>query len=230
MMAIQRVAIPIAIAGIVLMAQPLQADESADLGLAYARAQAENQDQLKLYRWNTSTTMKKEGETKFEMKVSNRLNENGELVQELEDSESSEKQKRGRRGRKQQQAAEELDELLKKTVKVIGSYVFMTKGMEVDFFDKAKITEGEDDMAGLKKVTASNVSVEGDVLTKWIDPDALQTKRIEFAFTIDEHAIKGEVMYRPMEDGPNVPRLATIKIADMDAVIETEYLDYSKQL
>jgi hypothetical protein len=106
----------------------------------------------------------------------------------------------------------------------------MSKGQEVDFFDKAKITDGEDDLAGMKIVRATDVSLDGDMLQKTIDPETLRPKKIELRFVLEDHAVEGEVMYRPIEDGPNVPRLSTIPISDLDGLVETEFIDYEKQL
>ena len=40
----------------------------------------------------------------------------------------------------------------------------------------------------------------------------------------------GEILYRPIEGGPNVPRMATINIPSEKGVIEAEFVDYEKQL
>ena len=213
-----------------LHAMPARADDSAELGLAYAKAQQENLDEMKKYRWNTHTTLKSGGETKFDFTVSNRLNEKGEMVQEVEEADSNVRRKRGLRGRRQQQAVAELDELLDEIVGTMASYAFMTKGQEVDFFDRAEITEGDGDMEGMRVVRATDVSVDGDTVVKTIDPETLHPGKIEFQFQIEGHSVEGEVLYRPIEDGPNVPRFSTIRVLDMDGLIETEFLDYSKQL
>jgi hypothetical protein len=216
--------------GVGLVVPVAMAQDTDELGLAYAKAQEENVGQIKTYKWKTHTTMKSQGETKFSFTVANRLNEKGEMVQELEESESNVKRKRGLRGRRQRAALEEADALLDNILAITATYIFMSKGREVDFFDKATITDGEGDLKGTQKVHANGVTIEGDSLTKWIDPTTLHPKRIAFQFVVDGHAVEGEVMYRPIEDGPNVPRLSTIRIADMNAVVEMEFLDYAKQL
>ncbi|NIO28635.1 MAG: hypothetical protein GTO29_08790 [Candidatus Latescibacteria bacterium] len=45
----------------------------------------------------------------------------------------------------------------------------MSKGREVDFFDKAKITDGEGDLEWIRKVHATLVSIKGDALTQRVD-------------------------------------------------------------
>jgi hypothetical protein len=37
-------------------------------------------------------------------------------------------------------------------------------------------------------------------------------------------------LYRPIEEGPNVPRMATINIPSKKGVVTTEFLEYEKQL
>ena len=218
--------------GLITVQAPAQetAQTTAELGLAYATVQQENIDKIKLYRWKTFTTMKSEEETELTRTVSNRLNEKGEMVQELEAEEADGRDKRGVRGRKQDKGKAEKEELLENIVGVIASYIFMSQGQEVDFFVDAKITDGEGDLAGTRAVRATDVSTTGDVVTKWIDPEALRPVKIAFKFEMDEYKINGEVMYRPIEGGPNVPRFATIRIPDKEIVIETEFLEYSKQL
>jgi hypothetical protein len=60
--------------------------------------------------------------------------------------------------------------------------------------------------------------------------ETLQTQRIAFTFELHGHQVTGDVRYRPIEDGPNVPRLSTIRILDEEQVVEIEYIGYEKQL
>jgi hypothetical protein len=203
---------------------------AAEFGLEYATAQQKNLNQLKLYTWKTQTTMQAKGETKYERTFSNRLNEKGEVVRAVLEEESAGRDKKGVRGRRQDKKKDDKEEWLESIVKTATSYILMTKGQEVDFFGKAKITDGEGDMAGTKVVRANNVVMEGDGVSKWIDPNALHPKKIAFQFVMDDHTINGEVVYRPIEKGPNVARFATIRIVDKETVIETEFLEYTKQL
>jgi hypothetical protein len=193
-------------------------------------AQRKNIDALKHYRWTSSTTMKKQGEKRFELEGVNRINETGELVQDLDSVESTDRKKRGLRGRRQRKATARMDAFLEEILAVSATYVFMSTGRVTDFIDKAKVADGEDTMAGTRKVHATDVSLEGDSLTKWIDPESLWPQRIEFSFAVDGHAVTGEAMYRPIEDGPNVPRMLKLRIVDMDGIVETEFFDYRKQL
>ena len=108
--------------------------------------------------------------------------------------------------------------------------MFMSKGGEVDFFDNAKMTDGEDDLEGTRKVYGEGVMIDGDTVTKWIDPQSLRPQRIAFSFELGGHQVTGEVRYRPIENGPNVPRLSTIRIVDEEQVVEIEHIGYEKQL
>ena len=127
----------------------------------------------------------------------------GEVVRAVLDEESAGRDKKGIRGRRQDKKKDDKEEWLESIVKTATAYIFMTTGQEVDFFGKAKITDGEGDMAGTKVVRANNVASSGDGVTKWIDPGALNPKKISFQFVLDDHTINGEVVYRPIKNGPN---------------------------
>ena len=206
------------------------AQDSAELGLRYATVQQTSTDQLKQYTWQADTKLSQSGAAKVHVVLDCRLNEKGEMVQEVETAETSVKQKRGLRGRSQQAHASEVGAFLNKVVAQTASYIFMSKGQEVDFFDKATITEGAGDDAGKLIVQAGDISVAGDKVTKWIDKESMFTVKITFTSVVDEIPVSGEVMYRPIEDGPNVPRMATVDIPSQDGVMETEFLKYEKQL
>ena len=212
-----------------LAADPAAEDQAA-LGLRYGEVQQTDFEQLKRYTWHADTRLASGGETKVHYKLACRLNEKNEMTQEVVESESSVHRKRGLRGRAQAAHAEEVGAFLEKVVQVTASYIFMSKGREVDFFDKATITDGTGEDVGKMVVQSSNVSVEGDKVTKWIDPEALHPIRITFETIVDEVPVTGEVLYRPIEGGPNVPRMATINIPSEKGVIEAEFVDYEKQL
>ena len=206
------------------------AQDSADLGLSYAKVQQAGMEQLKQYTWQSATRVTREGEIKAEFTVTNRLNEKGEMVQEVEEGEVNARKKRGMRGRSQDKQLAEAAAFLDKVAAAMGAYIFMSKGQEVDFFDKAAITAGAGADAGMQVVQAKGVLVSEDVVTKWIDPATLYPSKIVFDTVVDGTAIQGEVLFRPIEGGPNVPRMATITIPEGGRVIETEFLHFKKAL
>lgn len=206
------------------------AEDAAELGLRYAQVQQAGLEQIKEYAWQTSTKVTKAGELKAEVSMDNRLNEKGEIVQTVESAEVNAKRKRGLRGRAQQEGLAEAEAFLDKVAAATGAYVFMSKGQEVDFFDKATITDGTGDDAGRLVVTAKGVLADGDTVTKTIDPKTMFPAKIIFETTVDGTAIKGEVLLRAIEGGPNVPRMATVNVPATTQVIETEFLNYKKQL
>lgn len=215
-----------------LLALTAFAEDKAEFGLRYATAQQENLDQIKLYQWTSVATVQRNGEIEDKYEIENRLNEKGELVQEVEETEPDESRRQARRGRRHDRKAARRgdDDLVNEIVAFTASYMFMSKGHEVDFFDNAKMTDGEDDLQGTRKVNGTGVMVDADTLTKWIDPQTLRPQRIAFTFDLDGHQVTGEVRYRSIENGPNVPRLLTVRILDKEQVVEVEYIDYEKQL
>jgi len=211
-------------------AQASASTDPAELGKRSATVHQTCVDQLKRYSWNIDSMLSKDGEAKIHVVANCRLNEKGELVQEVEKAETSVRHKRGLRGRAQSQKLNELSILLDHIVDQMVTYTYMSTDEESAFFKKATITEGSGDDAGKLIVKATDVSTKGDKVTKWIDATSLYPTRITFEAVVDEVPVDGEVLYRPIEGGPNVPRMATINIPSEKGVIEAEFLDYAKQL
>lgn len=206
------------------------AEEQPEIGPRYADAQAASIKQLKQYTWHTDTYLATGGETKIHFRLACRLNEKGEMVREVESSESTIRRKRGFRGLVQQEKAEEAGQLLEQIVDVTASYMYMTREEEVEFFNSATISDGTGDDAGKLVVQASNVTIQGDKVTKVVDPETLYPVRLTFDSIAGETPISGEVLYRPIEGGPNVPRMATINVPSKEGVVTAEFIEYAKQL
>jgi hypothetical protein len=215
---------------VVMIATSTVAEEPAELGPRYADAQAASLEMLKQYRWSTESYLEVDGETKFHFILACRLNEKGEMVREVVSQESTIRRKRGFRGLAQREKAEEAGELLDHIVDITVSYIYMTRVEVVEYFNSATITEGTGDDAGKIIVQGTDVTVKGDKVTKVVDPETLYPKRITFESTAGDVPISGEILFRPIEGGPNVPRMATIHVPSKNGVVETEFLDYAKQL
>jgi hypothetical protein len=206
------------------------AEDQAEMGLRYAEAHQQSLNLMKQYTWQIDSTLSQDGQLKVHVLSDCRVNEKGELVQEVETAETTVRRKRGLRGRAQASHAEEVGAFLEHVLAVTTSYVYRSKGEEVDFFEKATLTEGSGDEAGTLMATAADVSVPGDKVTKWMDAKTLIPTKVTFEATVDEVPVSGEILYRPIEDGPNVPRMATIQIPSEKGLVEAEFLKYTKQL
>ena len=212
------------------VAASAETEDPAELGLRSADAQEANLDQFKQYSWSIDSKLSQAGEVKAHVVSNCHFNEKGEMVQEVEKAESAAPHHRGMRGRAEASKSEEVSAFLGDVISVTVSYAFMSKGQQVDFFDKATITEGTGDDAGKLIAVAKDVTVPGDKVTKWIDAKNMLPARYTFEAVVDEVPVTGEVMYRPIEGGPNVPRMATINIPSQQGVIEVEFLDYEEEL
>jgi hypothetical protein len=79
-------------------------------------------------------------------------------------------------------------------------------------------------------ILACRLNEKGDKVTKVVNPENLFPVRITFESTAGEVPISGEILFRPIEGRPNVPRMATINVPSKEGVVEAEFLDYAKQL
>jgi hypothetical protein len=215
---------------VVLVAATGIAEDPAQLALRVADAQTANLAQFQHYSWSIDATIAVDGTVKAHVVSNERFNEKGEVVFDVVTSETTVKRKRGLRGRSQQAQMEEMSAFLNHVLSVAASYAVMTKGEQVDFFDKATITEGSGDTAGMLTAVSKDVSVKGDEVTKQIVAETLFVKSITFETVVDGVPVTGEILYRPIEGGPNVPRMATIDIPSQSQVVELEFMNYAKQL
>lgn len=215
---------------VVIVAATGNAEDPAQLALRVSDAQKANLGALQHYTWSIDATLSQDGAVKAHVVSNDHFNEKGELVYEVEKSETSTKKKRGLRGQAQQSAMADMSEFLGHVMSLTASYAVMSKGEMVDFFDKATISEGTGDAVGTITAVGSNAGVPGDKVTKLIDAKTLFPRKITFEAVVDEVPISGEILYRPIEGGPNVPRMATINIPSENQVIEAEFTNYAKQL
>ena len=220
----------IAVFLVAFLAQGAAVEDKAAFGTACADAQAASMQMLKAFKWNADTHLSTSDGKEIHYKLACRLNEKGEMVREVKESDSNIRRKRGFRGMAQHEQAEAAGEMLDHIVSVTASYMYMTRAEEVEFFKSATITEGSGDDAGKLIVVGRDVTVEGDEVTKVVDPATHFPVRITYQSKAGDVPIDGEILFRPIEGGPNVPRMATINVPSKEGVVTAEFLDYAKQL
>jgi hypothetical protein len=206
------------------------AEEAKDVGPVYADKQAASLQMLKSYKWTTDLHLSTEDGKQIHYELACRLNEKGEMVREVTASDSNIRRKRGFRGMAQHEQAEEAGELLDHVVEVTASYMYTTRSAELEFFEAATITDGTGDDAGRLIVVGKDVTVDGDEVTKVVDPVTMYPVRITYESKAGEEPITGEILFRPIEGGPNVPRMATIHVPSRKGEVTAEFINYAKQL
>jgi len=166
-----------------------QDTDSAQRALKYAEVQQKNTDALKEYSWKTRTEISMNDQSMLTALIQARFDADGQLQHTTISSESHVEKMRGMRGRKQKQKLEELGQLIEKVVSVQASYVIMSKGQLVDFFEKATFEDGTGEMKGMQKIHAKSVLFRNDELTVWVDPSTGLNRRLTIKTPLDEQTV-----------------------------------------
>jgi len=208
-----------------------QDTDSAQRALKYAEVQQKNTDALKEYSWKTRTEISMNDQSMLTALIQARFDADGELQHTTISSESHVEKMRGMRGRKQKQKLEELGQLIEKVVSVQASYVIMSKGQLVDFFEKATFEDGTGEMKGMKKIHAKSVLVRNDELTLWIDPSTGLNRKLTIKTPLDEQTVvEGTIDYKTIKDGPTTASVSVLTIPSQGIGIRSERFDFIKQL
>ena len=227
------VPVMIAIAFAIAFVFPVTAQDAdpAQKALKYAEIQQTNTDALKAYSWKTRTVITKDEKPMVTMLIQARFDADGKLQHTTISSESHVDKKRGMRGKKQKKKMEELSQMIEKVVRLQASYVIMSKGQLVDFFEKATVQNGLGEMVGTKRINAKSVLGASDELTIWVDSATGLNRKLTIIAPLDEKTIiDGTIDYKTIKDGPTTASVSMLRIPSQGISIKSERFDFIKQL
>lgn len=205
--------------------------DPAQRALQYADGQQKNIGVLNQYSWKTRSDITSGGNPVLTTLVQARFDAEGELQLTTISTESHVEKKRGLRGKKQKKELEKFAALIEKVLGLQVSYVMMSKGQLVDFFEKATFEDGTGEMKGMQKVHGKNVLVSNDELTIWIDPSTGLNRKLVVKSPLDETTVvDGTIDYREIKDGPTTASVSLFTIAAQGISIKSERFDFIKQL
>jgi hypothetical protein len=196
------------------------------LAMAIAKADEANTDKLKAYIWKRKSDVSVDGQLKLTTITEFSFNEKGELQAKLLDAESTVKKKPGIRGKVQENAAEDKAEYVQKALELSLAYTYMTKGQLLDFLSRATVTESGNAM----EITASNVYVQGDKLTVWVDKKTNLYTRKAFSSLLGKDPVSGEVNFEKFSSGINHGSTTVLNMPAQKMKIDAVNQDYSQRV
>ena len=203
--------------------------DPAIIALEANKAKAENVEIFKSYSWKRRTEFSKNNEAQITIIDQVRFNHQGEHEITNLSSQSHVEKKKGPGSKKHNKGIEAERKLMENALVSSWSYIELSKGEMVDFFDKASITKGEGEMSETVVVHGKNVRTHHDELTCYLDGSSMLNRAIKFNSEVDGVAYDGEVNFNKMEDGPNYPARTVINIPDKNLKIVSETFDFIKQ-
>ena len=212
---------------------PISAQDAdpAQRALQYGDAQKKNMGVLKQYSWKTRSDITSGGNPMLTTLMEARFDAEGELQLTTISTESHVEKKKGLRGKKQKKELEKSAALIEKVLGLQASYLMMSKGQLVDFFEKATFEDGSGEMKGMQKIHGKNVLVKNDELTIWVDPSTGLSQKLMFKSPLDEKTVvEGTIDYKKIKDGPTTASVSVLTVAAQGVSIKSERFDFIKQL
>src|SRR5262245_48511654 len=213
---------------ILFLASSMRAQEidQTQLSLEISKAYAANYEQLKQHVWQRKTEVYSEGKLALTVISDVSFDATGKLQQKVIDSKSAEVQGGPMKKNAAKNRAEEMKDYWMNAVGLLTNYIFMSKGDLVDFFDKARLAETEDEISAV----ADNVRVAKDHAELRVDKNSLFYKRQTIRTFMDADQVNCDVTYTKLSNDLNVVDVITVDMpAQKLKVVATNY-DYAKKL
>ena len=198
--------------------------DKQQLALDISAADALNTKKLMPFVWKRTSTATVDGEVKTTVINEIRFDSVGKLKATVIGGKSTMRNKPGIRGRIQDSKKKSTMDYVENALNLSISYIYMSKGEFLDFFEKAVITEKDN----LITATGSDVYIKGDSLTVIIDSKTNLFKSKTFSSMLDKDPINGEVNYKLFNSGVNHGDETTLNLPGKKAVIKAKNSDYSQ--
>ncbi len=200
--------------------------DKEQLSLDVSKADAANTELLKAFIWKRNSTATVSGEVKATLINEVSFDEQGKIQVTQVGGESNVKQKRGVRGKIQENAMEDNTDYVEKALTLSLSYIYMSKGQLLDFFDKAEITDAGDTY----EVTGENVYIQGDKLTVVVEKSTNLFLNKKFSSKLGEDPIDGEIKYGKFSSGISHVTETAMNLPAKQAQITAVNQDYSQRI
>lgn len=199
-----------------------------ELSLKVSKAEQANLEKLKAYIWKRQSDVYVTDALKMTVLSECKFDSTGKIDIYPIEAKSTEKDKPGIRGRVQSNAAEDKMDYVANALELSLAYAYMSKGQLLDFFGKAKMSEGA---GGLLIISAENVYVKGDKLSVHIDPATNLFKYKEFNSFLDKDPIAGKLFYETFTSSGIVHGTnTTLNLPAQKTRIDAKNMDYAQRV
>jgi hypothetical protein len=200
--------------------------DPTQLALNISKAYSQNLDELKKYVWKRTTDLYMDTQKVATVITGLSFTADGKLAPQVIDTKSYIKQKPGIRGNMQDKKVDELTDYYTKALAQSFTYLYMSKGDLVDFFDKAKVDESGADIVA----TAKDVKVKGDELTLTVDKKTFLLKKQQYKTLMGADPVTGDMTYKQYENGLNTVSNMNINMPAKKLKGKATNYDFAKKL
>ena len=199
--------------------------------LVYARAAKANAGQLLQYSWKQRTKIEMDGKIHLVKLDSVRFDAAKHKQVTSISVETPQVPKAGPVRKKiEGEKVTKLDEMAKKLTRLVSQYTMMTPGRTVDLFVNSNISgqtaaASGDDL----EISARNVVLPMDSVSLKMNRKTLLPYRLTFSTMADDTELRGDVEYRPLDDGPYYTARTVLALPARKVKITIENFGYIKQ-
>jgi hypothetical protein len=198
-----------------------------NLSLQVSAAAAANRAQLASYVWNRTVQVFVAGELKLTTVASLAVGADGKIVTTAVSSTPAEKLPGGIRGDIAKKKIEDLKTYVEDAVKVSMSYLYLSKGKMVDFFDAAAVTQTGNTVT----VNGSNVNKPNDQLTLNFTKGSYAYISQSFSSTITNgDAVSGIINYQTFSNGLTAINNGELNLPAKNMKLMISNSNYAKKL
>ena len=212
-------------------AQKADSMDPAMEALAYARVAKVNAGQLVRFSWKQRTQIEMHGKTHLVKLDLVRLDLDKKKQVTSISVETPQMAKVGPvRKKVEGEKVTKLGETAKKLARLVSQYTMMTPGRTVDLFLNSNYSgqmaaASSDDL----EITARNVVLPMDSVTLKMNRTKLRPHKLTFGTMADDTALRGEVEYKTLDDGPYYIARTILTLPDKKVKITIENFDHVKQ-
>ncbi|MEM1442828.1 MAG: hypothetical protein AAGF67_10835 [Verrucomicrobiota bacterium] len=189
----------------------LSTDDPGQWALLYSDTLAKNRKALMDYSWEYRVEVVENGKLLYVDRLSARYGTDGVIETTRLDQELKIKERQGpllKAGQEKRLA--EVEKKIQVLKKLIGQYVYMSRGQVVDFFESATVTEAVG-IENALRVDGEDILTEGDSVTLYGDRATTFPIQLLFSAPYDNKTyIKGDIKFRHLEQlgGFYAPRVS----------------------
>lgn len=212
-------------AGLVLW--PAAVSAQGDAKQKFQQAQKQNGAAQRRYTWMSRTELLLKGESKNVKVESVFYNNQGQLEKTV--VESTPQQDPGG-GRLKQRIVEkkkaEFQELMEGLGGLAQSYAHLSPEQMQALMQSASISQGQGEMQGTMRIQGTNVVVQGDTMTLWVDPQTFLFRQVQIDSLYEKKPMKLSVEFQDIPNGPTVSARTTLDYPDKKVQVLIENSDY----
>jgi len=202
--------------------------QQPDMKQRFSHAQKSNAAAQRQYTWMSRTELLLKGESKNVKVESVRYNNQGQLEKTVVESTPQQQDSGG--GRLKQRIVDkkkgEFKELMEGLGGLAQSYAHLTPEQMQALVQSASISQGQGEMQGTLRVQGTNVVVDGDTMTLWVDPQTFLFRQVQIDSVYDKKPMNLTVEFQALPNGPTVSARTTLDYPDKKVQVVIENSDY----